>query len=278
MNKYTDSGVIEPEELKPLLGQDHVKLIDASYLLPGQTDDRLESFNRRRLCNAVFFDIDAIANKNTALPHMLPTPDEFESAVSALGISNDDFIVVYGQSGMVMGPARVWWTFRAFGHDNICVLNGGLPAWLTSGHPLNDSLYSAPEPGNFKASFRPDMVRNMSEVNAASSDNSALILDARPPPRFNGEEPEPRPGLRMGHIPGSINIPAGSLIDSASGKLKSEEELKALFQNKKVSAETPVIASCGSGVTACVIALALHNVGKQEKISIYDGSWAEYGA
>ncbi len=269
------SGIIEAINLHTLLADSSVKLVDATFVMPGSADNPHAAWQQKRIGNATFFDVDDIADHSTDLPHMLPSAEEFESKVSALGIGNDDFVVVYGQSGMVMGPARAWWMLRAMGHDKVCVLNGGLPAWLYDGYELNTNPPETPPPSEFKAKLRLDLVTTMKGVSNAVTAQNATIFDARPPPRFNGTAAEPREGLKSGHIPGSKNIPAGALIQMKNGKLREREDLYQFFIDSGYKPNTPAITTCGSGVTACVIALALHNQGFPA--SVYDGSWAEWG-
>ncbi len=271
---FIRKGIIEPEELHALIGE--VKIIDSTFVMPGSAENPQENWQQNRIGNAIFFDIDGIADHTTDLPHMLPTPQEFESAVSALGISNDDLIVVYGQSGIVMGPARVWWTFRTFGHDNICVLNGGLPTWSAAGYELNTAAPETPDSGTFKASFRPELVRHIDDVKKATEDQSAQIFDARPGPRFHGQVPEPRESLRSGHMKGAQSIPCGDLVDAGTGKLKSAEDLQAILDGAGYQQDQNTITTCGSGVTACMIALALFHQGNRGA-AVYDGSWSEWG-
>ena len=268
-------GIIEPAALHTLLADPSVKILDSTFVLPGSAEYPDKVWQKERISHAAFFDIDDIADRNTHLPHMLPSPKEFEGAVSALGISNDDLVVIYGQSGMVMGPARAWWMFRAFGHNKVCVLNGGLPAWRVEGYKLNTDPPQTPSSNSFKASLQPDLVCNIKDVQKAIKDRGTTILDARPAPRFNGEAPEPRESLHSGHMKGSRNIPAGSLVDSQSGRLKSPEALYEIFVQADYKPGNPVITTCGSGVTACMIALALYRQGCEA--AVYDGSWAEWG-
>ncbi len=270
-------GIIEPINLHTMLEDPHVKILDATFVLPGSSENPRAAWEKQRIGNAAFFDIEKIADKNTDLPHMLPSAQEFESTVSDLGIGNDDFVIVYGQSGMVMGPARVWWTFRVFGHDKICVLNGGLPAWLAAGYEMNEEPPEASRRAAFKAKINPSLVCDMAAVRKtiAAGDGKTQILDARPPARFNAETPEPREGLSSGHIPGSCNVPAGALVQARNGKLREGEDLHQFLIDSGFQPGKPVITTCGSGVTACVISLALHNQGFSS--TVYDGSWAEWG-
>ena len=271
---FCESGLIEADDLHELIKNtpNKVKILDGTYVLPGSSKDPKEEFQKAHIEGAQFFDIDKIADQSSDLPHMLPDEAEFNAAVMDLGINQGDFIVVYGQEGLVMGPARVWWTFRAFGHENICILNGGLPAWLKKDYPVTN-VESLVMPSEFKGHKDYSLISTMKDVKNAQ--DSALIFDARPPARFKGEQPEPRAELISGHIPGSYNIPAGSLIDD-DGKLKPYNELKEIFSPYNLSPNTSIITTCGSGVTACVIALALYNIGINNA-SIYDGSWAEWG-
>lgn len=278
MESVVQKGVIEPSELFELLNAKNapnIKLIDGSFVLPTSTENPNQNFSRKRIGDATFFDIKDIAEQTSPLPHMLPTEDHFASAVSKLGISNEDFIVVYGQSGIVMGPARVWWMFRVFGHDNVCVLNGGLPAWVKEGYPLNTEPPRIHENKDFKAELNNDLVRGLTDVEAALNSNTH-ILDARPATRFSGETAEPRAGMRSGHIPGSKNLPCTDLINKETGKLKSSDELDDIFHALSYKMGDKTITTCGSGVTACVIALAMFKLG-HKNIPVYDGSWSEWG-
>lgn len=272
---YT-SALIEAGELHPLLDKPGIKILDASAAMPGEKDPR-ETYTSEHIPGARFFDIEKISDHNTDLPHMLPSADDFSQAVSALGVVNTDTVIVYGQAGLVMGPARVWWMFRTFGHDNVRVLDGGLPAWKTQGLATDNAAPSAAAARTpFEARMRTDLLRNKDDIQQALTSGGPLILDARPAPRFSGQVAEPRPGLESGHIPGSLNLPCLQLVDPASGKLKSKAELAEIFAPFGITKDRPVITSCGSGVTACVIALALYELG-YPFVPVYDGSWSEWG-
>lgn len=280
ISKFVHSGLIESEELDALIRGNHpVILLDASAVLPGAAVNPRTQYEGEHIANALFFDIEAISDHTSPLPHMLPRPEDFEKDVSALGISNNSLIVVYGQAGLVMGPARAWWMFRYFGHQQILVLNGGLPAWKEAGLPTTSAPVNTPEHAEtFKAIPQPHLLTNKQQIDAAIALQSAHILDARPSARFQGQEPEPRVGLKSGHMEGALNIPAGQLVYAQSGKLKSKEDLALILENQGFgnNSPTPVITTCGSGITACVIALALFNLGNKNA-SVYDGSWAEWG-
>ena len=270
--------VIEPEELQALLESDKpVRLIDATFVMPGAEKKPLADFEKERIDGAVFFDIDGIADHETTLPHMLPRDEVFAAKVGALGISNSDFVVVYAQHGMVMGPARAWWMFKTFGHDNVAVLNGGMPAWKAAGLPVNTEPPGMPDFATFIAHYRPELVCDLTAVSEASEEQTHNILDARPAARFNGEAPEPRSGLSSGHIPGSRNLPCTTLVDEKTGKLKPESELRKITKAAGFDAQKPTINTCGSGVTACMNALVLYYLGYHNHICVYDGSWAEWG-
>jgi thiosulfate/3-mercaptopyruvate sulfurtransferase len=275
--KCARAGLIQPSELYALMERGvSVRMVDASYVLDGSKP--FDRYLKERIGDAVFFDIEAVSDKSSSLPHMLPSPDMFQEAVSALGISNDDFIVVYGQGGPHMGPARVWWTFRTFGHDNICVLDGGLTAWIAEGFPVNGAAPPEPKHSGFKTTRRSDYTCELQDVKKAADSGSCAILDARPPPRFQGAAPEPRPGLKSGHIPGSKSTPAVDFIDSQTGKFKSMDQILEIIHRAGLKdGKAPVIATCGSGVTACLIVLALYMTNYDGRISVYDGSWAEWG-
>lgn len=273
-------GIISPEDLHALIQSPtyspRLKILDGTFVLPGSEINPAHEFSGAHITGAQFFDIEAISDKNADLPHMLPPAPQFEEAVSAMGINNDDFIVAYGQSGLIMGPARVWWMFRYFGHSNICVLDGGLPAWTQAGYPISCKKEKRITPSSFKATEHKELLCIQEQIKQASSNKSAYILDARPAPRFNAETPEPRPDTRSGHIENSYNIPATTLIDTQTGRMKPMGELKAILAPYLDAEDGNIITTCGSGITACVIALALFNCGNKNAC-VYDGSWAEWG-
>lgn len=273
------SALIEPEELlEDLKSQSpSLKLIDASFAMPGSEITAFERYQQKRISNSVFFDIDKIADPASNLPHMLPTPEIFSEHIEKLGISSDDNLVIYGQENFIMGPCRTWWTFKIFGHENVRVLNSNLKEWDNAGHPVNTSPPSSPETGSYKATFNEDAVASMAEIKNATNDENTLIIDARAIDRFTGEVEEPREGLKKGHIPGSINLPCTQLTSMLTGKMKSPEELKEILSAIGINGNKNIISSCGSGVTACVLVLAMHEAEITNKIKVYDGSWSEWG-
>jgi thiosulfate/3-mercaptopyruvate sulfurtransferase len=271
-------ALIEADELAALLkgGAANLRLLDASFAPPGDALDAGEMYFNRHIDNALYFDIDEIADKSSPLPHMLPTPAAFESAVAAMGISSDSLIVIYDQTGIAFAAARAWWMFRVFGHDNVRVLNGGLPWWEASGHTLRRGAVPKPARGDFKARFCPELVIGMQDLLKSRKESGTLILDARGFERFSGHAPEPRAGLRSGHIPGSLNIPYVDLLDGPTGRLKPPAALEMILDRAPLKKSRKIVTSCGSGVTACVLALALYVTGRPN-VAVYDGSWAEWG-
>jgi thiosulfate/3-mercaptopyruvate sulfurtransferase len=270
---FAARGTIEPGDLKCMMDAGEVKLMDATYGLPGA----YESFLKSRIGNAVFFDIDVVADPQALLPHTMPSASDFEKHMSGMGISNHDKIVVYGQNGMVMGPARAWWMLRAFGHLEVCVLNGGLPAWIAAGFGMNNAPYAMPITAIYKSSPRPELLKSMTDMKSALNDSSVQILDARPAARFDGIMPEPRPGMRSGHMPGACNAPAMDFIDLKTGKLLPDDLIRSALTKAKFDPAKTVYTTCGSGVTACVVALGLYAIG-HKNAAVYDGSWTEWGA
>jgi len=250
-----------------------VVVVDSSYYLPTQNRNAHQEYRDGHIPGAVFFDVETIADTSSDLPHMLPGPDAFAKAAGALGIGREDTIVCYDATGLFSAP-RVWWTFRVFGARNVFILDGGLPAWKAAGKPLERGE-ATPAPKRFDAEMNTAAVAMLGDVQMALNDGSAQIVDARSAERFRGEAPEPRPGLRSGHMPGSFNLPSSAVIEN--GSLASPDKIRAAFAKAGVDTEKPVITSCGSGVTAAILWLALDAIGREPK-ALYDGSWSEWGA
>lgn len=249
-----------------------VVLVDASWYMPAANRSGRAEYLASHLPGAVFFGIDDIADKSTGLPHMLPTPEAFAAAVGRLGIADTDTIVVYDEAGVFAAP-RVWWTFRAMGARDVRVLDGGGPKWRAEGRPTA-SGEEHPAPRTFVPHYQAGLVQDFDAVLGLTRSKAKAIVDARPGGRFRGEVPEPRAGLASGHIPGSLSVPASDV--TANGQLKSAAELQALFAKAGVDVTKPIVTSCGSGVTASTVALALAIAGAKD-VAVYDGSWTEWG-
>ncbi len=243
--------------------------------MPEDGRDAHAEFLEEHIPGAIFFDIDEIADLKSEFPHMLPPPEKFSSRMRSMGIGDGTRVVVYDSKGL-FSAARVWWMFRVMGHEDVTVLNGGLPKWKREGLPLESGDPRPRSTRHFTSRRNADLVRDVSDIKALLKDRSAEIVDARAAERFEGRAPEPRPGLRSGHIPGAHNVPYGKLLKQ-DGTLKSPEEIQAVFTEAGVDLSKPVVTSCGSGITASVLALALARIGHR-KTAVYDGSWAEWGA
>ena len=254
----------------------NVVVLDASYHLPTAKRDPDAEFIEQHIPDALRFDIEEISDHDASLPHMLPTSEQFDEAMQDLGVGAGMQVVVYDSVGL-FSAARAWWMFRYFGHDEVAVLDGGLPAWIGAGHSVESGRGKVvPPPHPFKSCVHPHWVVDADNLLQNIDSKEHLVLDARANPRFKGEAAEPRPGVRAGHIPGSANVPFSDLLDSETGRFKSVDEMRHRFADAGVD-HLPVVVSCGSGVTACVLALGLEVAGLPEP-KLYDGSWSEWGS
>jgi thiosulfate/3-mercaptopyruvate sulfurtransferase len=272
-NLFAEIPFVSTAWLADKLRDPRVKIVDGTWHLPPTGRSGPKEFAEAHIPGAVFVNIDTLADLSSGLPHMLPTPEHFARDIGALGLSNDDTIVVYDQLGLFTAP-RVAWMFRIYGARDVRIVEGGLPRWKSEARPLTAEM-PAPAPAHFEAKLDRPMVAALSDVQTALSTGEAQIVDARPAPRFRGEAPEPRAGVRSGHMPGSLNLPFDAI--TAEGALKSPAEIRAAMAEAGIDPEKPVICSCGSGVSAAIIAMALSRADVTVE-GIYDGSWAEWGA
>lgn len=291
----TNEPVVSIDWLHANLREPDVKVLDASWYMPDEQRNPFQEFQVAHIPGSLFFDVDGISDRKSNLPHMLPSEEAFAAAVSALGIENKDGLVVYDGKG-IFSAARVWWMFRVFGHDRVWVLDGGLPQWRASGFDVESSasgdailkasaaseaiekVYNGQPvaPITFQTKFQPHLVWTLEQVKKNLETNAYQHVDARSKARFDGVAAEPRKGVRSGHVPGSKCIPFGQMLDGSQSLLPAEE-LKKRFEKEGITLDAPVVASCGTGVTACILAMGLHRLGKSDT-PVYDGSWTEWGA
>jgi thiosulfate/3-mercaptopyruvate sulfurtransferase len=266
--------LVTTEWLAGELGRPDLVVFDATKYLPDEPKDGHMEFLRAHVAGAAYFDIDQIADTDTDLPHMVPTPGRFARLMAGLGVSNTSRIVFYDQKGLA-SAARGWWLMRLFGHDEVAVLDGGLPKWVKEGRPMADAELADHMPGYFRPDYRAGQLRGVGDVLRNVLTQSELVLDARAAGRFTGAVPEPRAGMRSGHIPGSVSLPYTELLQ-ADGTFRPAGEVRARFEAAGVDGSKPLVTSCGSGVTACILTLGLHVAGFPEG-AVYDGSWTEWG-
>ncbi len=266
--------VVTTQWLAAHLGEPGLVVIDASWYLAAMQRDGSAEYLAGHLPGAVYWDLDRLSDQSTPLPHMLPDAASLAREIGALGIGDSDRVVVYDGSGVNLSAPRVWWTFKIAGHDAVAVLDGGLSRWREEGHPLESGLVQR-DCTPFPVRFRPALLRSLEEMRVGLDAGAWQILDARSRGRFEGSEPEPRPGLRGGHLPGARNLPFTELVDSG-GLLLSGDELRRRYAAAGVDLSRPVVTTCGSGVTACALALGLELLGARDS-AVYDGSWSEWG-
>ncbi|MDI9409185.1 MAG: rhodanese-like domain-containing protein [Candidatus Pacebacteria bacterium] len=273
----TDTALCTTAWLAENLSHPQVKIVDCSFFLPAMQRDAKAEFAQSRIAGSVFFDIDAVSDHNHPAPHMLPSPTVFAAEMNRLGIGADSLVLAYDRLGL-MSAARLWWSLRVFGHDSVWVLDGGFPKWLAENHPCEGGAVKdqLPPPMPFVARYRPELVKSMAEMVENIETNQFQVFDARSRGRFNGTEAEPRPGLASGHIPSSHSLPFTELL-AGDKTVLPPAQIRHIFEDNGYQPGREAVVSCGSGVTACVLALGLYQIGVR-KVAVYDGSWGEWGA
>lgn len=266
--------LVSTDWLAAHLGAPDIRVLDASWHMPAEGRNASAEYHAKHIPGARFFDIDDLSDEQSSLPHMAPPVEKFISRMRAMGIGDGHRIIVYDTEGL-FSAARAWWLFRLFGKTDVAILDGGLPKWIAEGHPVEDGTPLLRD-RHFTARRDASLVRDVTQVAASAKLGDAQIVDARSPTRFRGEEPEPRPGLRAGHIPGARNVHYKTLLN-ADGTLKTPAELRGVFEAAGVDLAQPIITSCGSGVTAAILSFALELIGHRRH-ALYDGSWAEWGS
>lgn len=276
MTYKNPDALVSTDWLADHLTAPDVRVVDATSFLPGVDRNARAEYTEEHIPGAVFFDIDEIKDPNDPLPHMLPPPEVFSSKVRKLGLGDGSRIVAYDRHGGFMAAARVWWMFRVFGHQEISVLNGGLPKWLAEGRPVED-LPPHPRERHFTARMDSTLVRSAAQVLALLDSEREQVVDARSTGRFAGTEPEPRPTEKVGHVPGSANLPFMTLVDPDNHfQLRPQAEIEKIVDASEIDPDRPLVTTCGTGVTAAFLTLALYAAGKED-VAVYDGSWAEWG-
>lgn len=274
MERRPEDPLVSTAWLAEHLDAPDIRILDASWHLPGAERDPRAEYRTAHIPGAVFFDIDDVSDDASDLPHMLPSPVKFSSRMRKLGLGDGARMVIYDATGLT-SAARAWWMLRAMGHEDVVVLDGGLPKWISEGRAISDRA-PLPRDRHFSARLNSDLVRERGQIARALESGREQVVDARPAARFRGEAPEPRPGLRGGHMPGALSVPITELF-ALDGTMLPRERLGETVSRAGVDLDRPVVASCGSGITACVIALALARLGRW-RTAVYDGSWAEWGA
>ena len=267
--------LIEIDWLKKNLNNKKIKIIDGTWHMPGSGLDAIEIFKEKHIPNAIFVDLEEISDQKSDLPHMMPQENYFSEKISSLGINNTDQLIIYDMYGM-FSAARIWFMFKAFGHKNVSLLNGGLPEWINSNGEISNKIKKYKKT-NYKAVLNKSLIVNYEDVLDNIKSNKYNLLDARSPERFLGRDNEPRPGMKSGHIPKSKNLFFNNLINQDSKKFLNKKEIKNIINNLEIDDKKEIICSCGSGVTACILKFAIELIDKNKNIKIYDGSWSEWG-
>lgn len=269
-----EDPLVSTDWLAAHLDDARVKVVDASFKMPGVTPLPRDDYLEAHIPGAVFFDVDAVSDHANPLPHMFPSAEQFGRDLGALGIGNGDTVVVYDAGGWVAGP-RLWWMLLSYGHSDVRVLDGGLKKWRAEGREVESGAVT-PKPATFKAAFDERRVRTIRQMVANIASKAEQVIDARASDRFEGRVPEPRRGLRSGHIPSSRNVPYNNLFDASTGVMRPLDELRKAFSDAGVDMTKPIVTTCGSGVSALVLTIALYRLGVRGS-ALYDGSWAEWG-